>query len=102
MSRFLEDAINKNRANLFDLREIVKNQISTLKNSSQALQTNIRDETTQLKNIFEPAISSEIKKINELKIEVGKINSEQLSTKKYVLNLEAAISHCETEIGFRQ
>jgi hypothetical protein len=58
MSRFLGDAINKNRANLYDLREVVKNQISSLKNSSQALQTNIRDETTQLKNIFEPAISS--------------------------------------------
>ena len=58
MSRFLGDAINKNRGNLYDLREVVKNQINSLKNASQALQTNIRDETTQLKNIFEPAISS--------------------------------------------
>jgi hypothetical protein len=64
MSRFLGDAINKNRGNLYGLREVVKNQINNLKNASQALQTNIRDETTQLKNIFEPAISSEIKKIN--------------------------------------
>jgi hypothetical protein len=58
MSRFLGDAINKNRANLYDLREVVKAQIAGLKNSSQVLQSNIRDETTQLKNIFEPAISS--------------------------------------------
>ncbi len=58
MGRFLGDAINKNRANLYDLREIVKSQIASLKNSSQILQTNIREETTQLKNIFDPAVTS--------------------------------------------
>jgi hypothetical protein len=87
MSRFLGDALNKNRMNLFELRELVKGQINSLKNSSQVLQSNIREETTNLKNIFEPAISSEIKKISELKIEVGKVNAEQLTTKKYILNL---------------
>lgn len=102
MGRFLGDAINKNRAHLYDLREVVKSQISQLKNSSLILQNYVRDETTSLKNIFEPAISSEIKKINEMKTEVSKINAEQLSTKKYILNLEAAISHAETEIGFRE
>lgn len=102
MGRFLGDAINQNRANLHNLREAVKNQTSSLKNSSLILQNNVRDETTQLKNLFEPAISTEIKKINELKSEVSKINAEELSTKKYILNLEASISHCETEIGFRE
>jgi hypothetical protein len=46
--------------------------------------------------LFEPAVASEIKKINELKVDVGKINAEQLTTKKFILNLEAAINHCET------
>lgn len=64
MSRFLGDALNKNRVNLLDLRELVKNQISSLKNSTQILQSNIRDETSQLKGVFEPAIASEVKKIN--------------------------------------
>lgn len=75
MGRFLGDAINKNRAHLYDLREVVKNQISQLKNSSLILQNYVRDETTNLKNIFEPAVSSEIKKINELKSDVNKINA---------------------------
>jgi hypothetical protein len=92
----LGDALNKNRMNLFELRELVKTQINSLKNSSQLLQSNVREETANLKNVFEPAIAGEIKKIGELKVEVGKINAEQLTTKKYVLNLEAAISHCET------
>ena len=35
-----------------------------------------------------------------MKNEVTKINSEQLSTKKVVLNCEAMIDHCENEIGF--
>lgn len=35
-----------------------------------------------------------------MKIEVGKINAEQLSTKKYALNCEALIDHCENDIGF--
>jgi len=96
MGRYLGDAINQNRNNLCSLREVVKNQISGLKNASLILQNNVRDETTQLKNIFEPAISSEIKKINEMKTEVSKINAEQLSTKKFLLNLDASISHCET------
>ena len=64
MSRFLGDALNKNRANLYNLREIVKDQISSLKNNMQMLQNNVRDETTQVKSLFEPAIASEIKKIN--------------------------------------
>lgn len=102
MSRFLNDAIYKNRSNLFELRELVKSQIASLKNNTQILQSNIRDETTQLKNLFEPTIAAEVKKINELKTDVGKINAEQLTTKKFLLNLEAEISHCETEIGFRE
>ena len=102
MSRFLGDALNKNRSNLLDLRELVKGQIANLKNNTQILQSNIRDETTQLKSLFEPTIATEIKKINELKTDVGKINAEQLTTKKFLLNLEASISHCETEIGFRE
>jgi hypothetical protein len=102
MGRFLGDALNQNRANLINLREVVRTQISGLKNSSLILQNNIRDETTQLKNLFEPTITSEIKKINELKTEVGKVSAEQLTTKKFILNLEASVSHCETEIGFRE
>ena len=102
MGRFLGDALHQNKTNLFELRQVVKSQITNLKNSTLILQNNIRDETTQLKNIFEPAVSAEIKKINELKGEVNKINSEQLTTKKYILNLQAAISHNETEIGFRE
>jgi hypothetical protein len=43
MSRFLGDALNKNRSNLLDLRELVKGQISNLKNNTQILQSNIRD-----------------------------------------------------------
>jgi hypothetical protein len=96
MSRFLGDALNKNRSNLLDLREIVKSQINNLKNNTQILQSNIRDESNHLKSLFEPAVASEIKKINELKVDVGKINAEQLTTKKFILNLEAAINHCET------
>ena len=65
-----------------------------MKSSSISLQDSVRDETNQLKKLFEPAIASEIKKINELKTEVNKINSEQLTTKKHILNLEASISHC--------
>ncbi len=102
MSRFLGDALNKNRANLLDLREAVKAQISTLKNNTQILQSSVRDETAHLKAVFEPASAAEIKKINELKAEVGKVNAEQLTTKKFLLNLEAAINHCETEIGFSE
>lgn len=64
MGRFLGDAINRNRAHLQELREVVKTQISSLKNSTLILQNYVRDETTQLKNIFEPAIAGEIKKIN--------------------------------------
>lgn len=75
MSRFLGDALNKNRANLLDLREVVKTQIATLKNNTQILQSSVRDETTQLKALFEPAAAAEIKKINELKAEVGKVNA---------------------------
>ena len=52
MGRFLGDAINQNRTNLIELREVVKNQITNLKNSSLILQNNIRDETNQLKSIF--------------------------------------------------
>jgi hypothetical protein len=58
MGRFLGDALNKNRINLLELRELVKGQINSLKNSSQLLQSNIREETTNIKNIFEPAVSS--------------------------------------------
>lgn len=43
-----------------------------------------------------------MKKIQELKLEVSKVNAEQLTTKKFILNLEAGINHCETEIGFRE
>lgn len=67
MGRFLGDAINRNRTHLYELREAVKTQISNLKNSTMILQNYVRDETSQLKNIFEPAIATEIKKINELK-----------------------------------
>ena len=52
MGRFLGDAINQNRTNLIELREVVKSQITSLKNASLILQNNVRDETTQLKNIF--------------------------------------------------
>ena len=49
---FLGDAINKNRIHLYDLREVVKGQISQLKNSSLILQNYVRDETSSLKNLF--------------------------------------------------
>jgi hypothetical protein len=52
MGRFLGDAINKNRIHLYDLREVVKGQISQLKNSSLILQNYVRDETSSLKNLF--------------------------------------------------
>ena len=96
MGRFLGDALGKNRQNLIELRGVVNGQINTLKNNTQMLQNSVRDESGQLKAVFEPATAAQIKKIGELKTEVGKINSEQLTTKKYVLNLEAAISHSET------
>ncbi len=102
MGRFLGDALGKNRQNLLELRGVVNGQINNLKSNTQMLQNSIRDESGQLKAIFEPATAAQIKKISELKTEVGKVNSEQLTTKKYVLNLEASISHAETEIGFRE
>ena len=52
MGRYLGDAINQNKNNLCELREVVKNQISHLKNGSLILQNNVRDETAQLKGIF--------------------------------------------------
>lgn len=102
MSRFLGDALAKNRTSLVGLRELVKTQVSALKNSSQMLQGNVREETERLKRLFDPAAAAQIKKVGELKTEVGKINAEQLTTKKYILNLDAGINHCETEIGFRE
>ena len=39
-------------------------------------------------------MNNELKLLSEMKNEVGKINSEQLSTKKVVLNCEAMIDHC--------
>ena len=66
---------------------MVKSQIGNLKNNTQILQTNVKDEIMLVKGLFEPAVQSEIKKINEMKTEVQKINAEQLTTKKYVLNL---------------
>lgn len=35
-----------------------------------------------------------------MKVEVGKINSEQLTTKKATLNCEAMIDHCENQMGY--
>ncbi len=70
-----------------DLRDLVKTQISNLKNNTQILQSNIKDETNQLKALFQPAAAYEVKKINELKVDVNKINAEQLTTKKFILNL---------------
>lgn len=43
MGRFLGDSINKNRTNLYELREVVKSQTSNLRNSMLILQNNIRD-----------------------------------------------------------
>jgi hypothetical protein len=43
MGRYLGDALNQNRNNLGELREVVKNQISGLKNASLILQNNVRD-----------------------------------------------------------
>ena len=87
MGRFLGDALSKNRANLLELRELVKNQIASLKNSTQIMQSNIKEETDQLKALFQPAVTAEVKKIQELKLEVSKVNAEQLTTKKFILNL---------------
>lgn len=102
MGRFLGDALSHNRHHLLELRSAVTGQISSLKSNTQLLQNTIRDESSHLKAVFEPATAAQIKKVNEFKTEVAKINSEQLTTKKFVLNLEAAISHSETEIGFRE
>lgn len=43
MSRFLADALNKNKSNLLQLKEVVKSQINNLKNNTQILQTNVKD-----------------------------------------------------------
>lgn len=43
MGRFLGDALGKNRANLLELREVVKGQINNLKLNTQVLQNNVRD-----------------------------------------------------------
>lgn len=40
-------------------------------------------------------MNGERKQLAEMKTEVGKINSEQLTTKKATLNCEAMIDHCE-------
>lgn len=37
-----------------------------------------------------------------MKNEVNKINGEQLTTKKTVLNCEALIDHCENEMGYAE
>jgi hypothetical protein len=47
------------------------------------------------KHYFEPNISFERKVIGDMKGEVQKITSEQLSTKKNTLNIEAEISKME-------
>ncbi len=40
-------------------------------------------------------MNSEKRHLAEMKTEVGKINAEQLSTKKVTINCEAMIDHCE-------
>ena len=40
-------------------------------------------------------MNAEKKQLAEMKTEVGKINAEQLTTKKVTLNCEAMIDHCE-------
>ena len=55
MGRFLGDALGKNRQNLIELRGVVNGQINTLKNNTQMLQNSVRDESGQLKAVFEPA-----------------------------------------------
>ena len=77
------------------LREVSKAQTAELKSSYQLLQSQTREELERLKNIFEPAMNSERKQLAEMKTEVGKVNAEQLTTKKVTLNCEAMIDHCE-------
>lgn len=59
------------------------------------LQSQTRSELDRMKNLFEPSMNLERKQLSEMKNEVGKINAEQLTTKKNALNCEAIIDHCE-------
>lgn len=64
------------------------------------LQSQTKEELERLKNLFQPAMNIEKRQLADMKTEVGKINSEQLSTKKVTINCEAMIDHCENQMGF--
>ena len=79
---------------------MVKTQINGLKTSYQILQNQIKQELQKQKTFFQPNITIERKLIGDMKVEVQKINGEQLTTKKNALNIQAEVSKMEGQIGF--
>ncbi len=94
MRDYLNTAISNNRINLQQLKQVSRNQTSQLQTSYQMLQSQTKNELNRMKNIFEPSMNIERKQLSEMKNEVSKITSEQLTTKKTVLNCEALVDHC--------
>ena len=56
MSKFLIDAIKANRNGICGLKDVLKNQNSSLKSSYQILQSQIKNDLERMKDIFEPSM----------------------------------------------
>lgn len=52
MSKFLIDAIKANRNGICGLKDVLKNQNSSLKSSYQILQSQIKNDLERMKDIF--------------------------------------------------
>jgi DNA anti-recombination protein RmuC len=95
MRDYLNSAIEANRLSLNNMKDVSKKKIAELQTAEQMLQNQTKKEMDRMRNTFEPTMGTERKQLSDLKNEVSKIHSEQLNTKKYTLNCEATVDHCE-------